>query len=210
MPEENITPKKDGRGGARPGAGRPPGLTKLRNMSDIDAVTLASAFDLRVALIRSALNGDVHALRHLDERLHGQLRKATPIVDRLDVILAALPADFDAEALLADAHERLGGGGGNVREWTTAEAQRVGQVGLGTLETLAARGDKQSATTLAKLLMPDPILTLGEQLPMMTPDQLRETMTRRYAAAWPWLEREEVERMVNAICKPRGGDDGEV
>jgi hypothetical protein len=72
------------------------------------------------------------------------------------------------------------------------------------LEKLAARGDKQAAAILARGQGPEPMLTLPEQAQTMTPEQVRETMIARYLAAWPWLAREEIERMVDAVCKRQG------
>jgi hypothetical protein len=172
-------------------------------MAECDALTLHFATQLRAAMILYALNGDASLLKHLDERIYGRIGDAVPIIGRLDELKENLPAGFDAEVAMAMAQALLMGTPGDAN-WTTQEAQRVAQLGMKTLEKLASRGDKQAAAILAKGGGPEPMLTLPEQAETMTPEQVRETMIARYLAAWPWLPREEIERMVDAVCKRQG------
>lgn len=195
----DLPKPKSKRGGWRPGSGRPKNaLKRIKEIAANDALTLHHALELRAAMILYALNGDATLLKHLDERIHGRIGNARPIIARLDGIAENLPEGFDPGAAMEQIRERLMGGDCEI-EWTTVEAGRVRRLGMQTLERLAARGDKQSAAIIARGEGPDPMLTLPEKAQTMTAEQVRETMIARYLSTWPWFSREEIERMVDAV-----------
>jgi hypothetical protein len=178
-------------------------MSRLKEQALCDALIWHCSPEITVAMILYALNGDTGLLKHLDERSNGRIGDRAPISSRIEQIQSELPEGFDPAAMLATLQTRLMGGGTDI-EWTTAEAGKVRQLGRRTLEKLAARGDKQAAAILWKGDAPEPMLTLPEQAQTMTPEQVRETMMARYLGAWPWLPREEIERMVDAVCKRQG------
>lgn len=193
---------KEKRGGPR-GGGRPrTAFTHLREQALSDALIWYKAPEITAALILHGLNGNPMILKHLDERLSGRVGDIQPILQRLDEIKAALPEDLD----IAAEFERLQAvlvGTGWTGEWTTAEAQRAGREGIEFLRRMAKRGDKESASIIARLYPLDPMLSIPERTQTMTPEEARELMVQRYTAAWPWIDRAEAERMVDALRERR-------
>jgi hypothetical protein len=199
-PPEGAKPKGT-HGGARPGSGRPKSaFTRLKEKAVSDALIWYASPEITTAMITYALNGDTTLLKHLDERIHGRIGDTAPLCVRLEEMQENLPAGFDPAVLFATLQERLVGASGE-GEWLTSDDKRARKVGVTTLEKFAARGDKQAAAILAKGAGPEPMLSLPEQAATMTPEQVRETMMARYLGAWPWLPREEIERMVDAVVQ---------
>jgi hypothetical protein len=189
----------NGGNGEKRGRGRPKHEVRhLQDLAACEGLLWWKSPEIIGAMIHYALNGSDKLLVYLGERIWGRPGDRPPIIDRTEQLKATLPEGFDPEAMMATITEQLTGVP-QEGAWTTAEAARVGQMGLAGLVQRARRGDGQAQALFAKLWLGDPILSLGDQAATMTPDQLRATMIARYSAAWPWLGREEIERMVAAI-----------
>ena len=178
-------------------------MTRIKERSRIESIAWYRCDEIIHASIDHAINGDSVLLKEWLGRLLGKLDAYMPIVDRLDEIAAGLPEDWDVASVSAAIAEKMVAATSG--PWTRAEAEAVGRLGVETLKRRAKRGDVAAASILAKVYIPDPILSLGEQAATMTPEQLRDTMIRRYSAAWSWLTQEDILRMVDAIQAPKEG-----
>lgn len=197
--------KGNGWGGFRPGSGRPKGRkTKITERARIEGLIWYRSDEIIDSMINHAVNGDATLSKYLGDRLLG--RDTVPILDRVEQIEAALPEGWDA-ALAAEIAEKLAN---ELPQgpWTKADAEQAGRLAVEKLRERMRRGDGQAAIHLSKVYYPDPILTLGEQAATMTPEQLRETMIRRYKAVWHWHSHEEILRMVDAIQSPAPSGEG--